>query len=64
MSYLIPNQNLFDAGSCLTSQDSSQLLQKTKRTLETVFSTPLPLHLIEILETPSTEVCLFSSNYT
>jgi len=54
-------QKLFEAGALLTSQDSSQLLQKTKKTLETIFSIPLPLHFIDILETPSTEVGIHTS---
>jgi len=49
-------QKIFEAGSCLTSQDSSQLLQKARKVLETVFSTPLPLHLIDILETTTEEM--------
>ena len=59
---LILNQKIFEAGSCLTSQDSSQLLQKARKVLETVFSTPLPLHLIDILETTTEEVCIHSPN--
>merc|ERR1712071_677151 len=49
-------QNLFETGSCLTSQDSSELLQKAKKTLEIVFSVPLPLHLINVLDTQSPDM--------
>ena len=55
----ISNQNLFETGSCLTSQDSSELLQKAKKTLEIVFSVPLPLHLINVLDTQSPDVRCF-----